>query len=135
MNDLFALLPPREVPPELTPRILARIYQLRLRRLWARFAMICTAITGMVVLIGFSWSAIQSEISGSPLVALVQLVLSDPDVLARSAQDVFFAFLEAVPLVSSLVALCFLFLAISLYAVIRPLYRERRAFILHSFSS
>ncbi|MBP7134543.1 hypothetical protein KBA73_04985 [Patescibacteria group bacterium] len=134
MNTLFASLPLREPPPELATQILTQVHRLRLRRLWARFAVVCSATVGMLTLLWVYSPALQSEISGSPLTALVRLILSDPDVLARSAQDVFFAFLEATPFVSLLAGLCLLFLSLSLYAVARPLYRERRAFILHSFS-
>lgn len=131
----LGILPEVETPPALLPRVLARVQEVRLRRLRVQ---LWGAISGFVVTVAFTiwnWSVFRAELGGSSSFwGLVRLLKTDPDVVMASAREFTLGLLESLPIESLVVSLLFLVLSVSLYAIIHAL-RAQKTVLFGQFSS
>ncbi len=126
-HSLLQQLPSVEPQKELLDRILSRIYTARIRRIYFRLAFALSGMLAAVALAAIDRSLIGSELRESSLWTLLQLLVSDSDIMLVSLRDVAQGILEMLPLESMILSLLFGCSMLSVLAIFRTLRKARCA--------
>lgn len=133
LSDRLHAVPP--LPPDLTVRVLRRVHQACVRRLWQQFwfACSCAVIVGVyiVTFAGEMWG----EIQHSSFIQYAQLLFTDTDIVFVNVQDFFMGIIESLPIEICLIVLAFLTCFVASVRFLFPLLRERGLTLKESYMS
>jgi hypothetical protein len=123
-------LPEIEPSTQLLPRILCRLRELRLRQLRLRLAGSIFGLLFTVALATWNASVLGNELArSSPFWGFVNLLRTDPDIAAASAQEFTYAILESLPVESIVLALLFCLVLGSVYFFSQALRGEHQGML------
>lgn len=97
-------------PPELQAKVITAIKRSLMRQIWIELGLSLVTLIAFMSYLSLIWASLQTELQESPLIPLMRLAWSDPDIIFANLGSSLNGVIESIPLSELLLSLLFLLL-------------------------